>query len=208
MIRPFPPAFLTLALGLSLTLPAYAGAPSPREAWERAREAYRRGDYRAHIEGVAPEGYDECICQLSSILAKAIGYEQLEPEEGDIKKLNRILGRFGVLEAEAPAFRADSLNAPGLWGREAIARIQNKPGLYHEVMRFLRKHKVGPELPSLFQLELGEVAVDGSTATGRLNGNPRLRPEARLVGFVRIGDAWYVNLPSICLDDLPEVDVP
>ena len=76
------------------------------------------------------------------------------------------------------------------------------------MMRFLRKHKVGPELPSLFQLELGEVVVDGPTARGRLNGNPRLRPEARQVAFVRVGGSWYVSLPPICLDDMPEVDVP
>ena len=208
-------ASLTL-MGLCLGSPAGAapapwkgwGAPSAQSAWHTAREANRRGDYRSYINVISPEAHEECICQLASILSGAIGYELLEPEEGDLDALNKILARYGVLNAEAPAFRADSLKAPGLWGRAAISRIPDKAGLYHSVMRYLRKRKIGPKLPSLLTLELSDVVVEGPKATARLSGNPRLRPEAKQVSFDRRGDAWYVHLPPICLNDLPDVDQP
>jgi hypothetical protein len=52
------------------------------------------------------------------------------------------------------------------------------------------------------------VVVEGSQATARLSGRPRLRPEAKRVSFERRGDAWFVRLPPICLADMPAVDVP
>ena len=186
-----------------------ARAPTPQAAWETARAAYRRGDFRTYINTVSPQSHDECICHLSKILSGAIGAELLESEEEDgLDDLNEILDKYDVLSLEAPAHRADSLNKAGLWGRAAIARIRNKPGLYKDVMRYLRKHGVGPELPSLLTLNLGDVVVNGSEATGSLSGRPRLRPEAKKITFERRGDAWFVRLPPICLSDMPEVDVP
>ncbi|HEY2924108.1 MAG TPA: hypothetical protein VGJ98_04010 [Candidatus Eisenbacteria bacterium] len=185
----------------------YRAPASAQAAWNQAREAYRRGDYRTYINTVSPDVRDECICHMSSIVSGAIGYELLEREE-DLQPLNRILRRYGVLELEAPAHRAESLHVAGLWGRAAIARIRDKEGFYNETMRYLRKHKVGPQLPSILTLELSDVVVDGSNATGRLSGRPRLRPEAQQVAFERTGEAWFVRLPTICLNDKPEVDVP
>jgi hypothetical protein len=180
---------------------------SAQDAWQQARESYRRGDYRTYINTVSPDVRDECICQLSSIVSGAIGYELVEHEEG-LKQMNRILRRYGVLEIGSPAHLAESLQAAGLWGRAAIARIRDKEGLYNDMMRYLRKQKVGPRLPSILTLELSDVVVDGEKATGRLSGRPRLRPEAQQVAFERRGDAWFVRLPPICLNDKPEVDVP
>lgn len=206
--------FLTSFALAGLSLGSVAGAARPprhpgsaQAAWLQAREAYQRGDYRRYINTVSPEVRDECICHMSSIVSGAIGYDLLEPE-ADLKRLNRILKRYGVLEVQTSAYVADSLHKPGLWGREAIARIQNKEGLYHDAMRYLRKRKVGPKLPSILTLELSDVVVDGTKAKGRLSGRPRLRPEAQQVEFERRGEAWFVRLPTICLNDKPAVDIP
>jgi hypothetical protein len=183
------------------------GAPSAEAAWEKARRSYRLGDYRTYINTVSPDAHDECLCQMSKLLSAAIGAEALEAEEG-LDDLNEILERHGVLNYEAPAFRADSLNAPGLWGRAAIGRIRDKVGLYQDVMTYLRKEKVGPELPALFALKMSHLVVDGSRATAKLSGNPRLKPEARRVAFERRGESWFVKLPPLCLSNMPPVDRP
>lgn len=204
--------FVLLVLPLFAAYPALAarvpqGAPNPTAAWEKAREAYRRGDFRTYITTIAPEAHDECLCQMSKLLSAAIGAEALEAEEG-LDDLNEILERHGVMNYEAPAFRADSLNAPGLWGRAALGRIRDKVGLYYDVMRYMRKEKVGPDLPALFSLKLSHLVVDGSRATARLSGSPRLKPEARRIDFERRGESWYVKLPPLCLRNMPPVDRP
>ena len=183
------------------------GADSPEAAWSKAIKAYREGDYRAYMGTILPESHDECLCQLSAILSAAIGSEMLDAEDG-LDELNEILNRYGVVDAEAPAHRADSLNAPGLWGRSALGRIRDKVGFYDKVMRYLRQEKVGPRLPSLFMLTLSDVVVNGGRATGRLSGNPRLRPEAKQATFERRGERWFVRLPPLCLNDKPPVDRP
>jgi hypothetical protein len=191
----------------ALAKPTPAGAGSPRAAWDQAKDAYRRGDFRTYINTVAPETRDECLCQMSWILSLAIGAEAIDADDG-LDDLNEILSKFGVLNAEASAHRAEHLKAPGLWGRDAIGRIQDKVGLYHAVMRYVRKEKVGPVLPSLFMLEPGEVTEGGSRATAPLTGNPRLRTEAKQIAFERRHGRWFVRMPPICLNDMPAVDHP
>jgi len=144
---------------------------------------------------------------MSKLLSAAIGAEALEAEEG-LDDLNEILERHGVLNYEAPAFRADSLNAPGLWGRAALGRIRDKVGLYHDVMRYMRKEKVGPQLPPLLALTMSGLTVNGSRASARLSGNPRLKPEAREINFERRGGSWFLRLPPLCLSSMPPVDRP
>jgi len=204
-------AALLMACIVSAPRPSHAskapGAPSAQDAWNQARDAYRRGDYKTYITTVVPEMHDECICQLSRILSGAIGYELLEPGE-DIRKLNRILRRYGVLNAEAPAFRADSLSAPGLWGSVAIGRIRNKVGFYHDTTRYLRRHKVGPKLPTYLTLDLTNLKTDGPRATATLGGRPRLRPEATRIAFEKRGESWFIEPPRLCLIDKPAVDQP
>ena len=144
---------------------------------------------------------------MSKLLSAAIGAEALEAEEG-LDDLNEILERHGVLNYEAPAHRADSLNVPGLWGRAALGRIRDKVGLYQDVMRYMRKEKVGPELPPLFALRMSNLEVKGARATATLSGNPRLKPEARQITFERRGQSWFVKLPPLCLNSMPPVDQP
>jgi hypothetical protein len=198
---------LLLAADTSLAARVPPGAPSAEAAWTKARDAYRQGDFRTYITTIAPEAHDECLCQMSKLLSAAIGAEALEAEEG-LDDLNEILERHGVLNYEAPAHRADSLKVPGLWGRAALGRIQDKVGLYHDVMRYLRKEKVGPELPPLLALRLNGLVVNGGRATARLSGNPRLKPEAREIAFERRGESWFVRLPPLCLNSMPPVDQP
>src|SRR5678810_811834 len=109
MLIPLLALLASVAAAEAKTSDAGPGAATPHAAWERARDAYRRGDFRTYIRTIAPEDHDECLCQMSKLLSAAIGAEALEAEEG-LDELNEILERHGVLNYEAPAFRADSLN--------------------------------------------------------------------------------------------------
>jgi len=185
------------------------GAPSAEAAWTQAREAYRRGDFRTYITTIAPEAHDECLCQMSKLLSAAIGAEALEAEEG-LDDLNEILERHGVLNYEAPAHRADSLNVPGLWGRAALGRIRDKVGLYQDVMRYMRKEKVGPELPPLFALRMSNQkdqeflrAAMPESGIGLLDELPSLRNAEAIA----VGEG--VPIPTrICFDELPDFARP
>jgi hypothetical protein len=157
-------------------LEATPGAATPEAVWEKARAAYREGDFRTFIGMMAPAAHDECLCDVSYLLGMAFQAERLTSDQ-DMKELNVILRKYGMEELRlgVPPGK-DKNEKPSLRGRTGIHLIQDKAGVYSDVMTFLRKHKVGPALSADMSVGITEVKIDGTRATA-----PRL-PERHLPG--------------------------
>jgi hypothetical protein len=172
------------------------GAATPEAVWEKAKDAYRRGGFRAYIESVSPESHGECICDVTYLVGMALGAGMLGSNQ-ETKEMNEILRRYGVAEIRPGVPPdADGQEKPGLRGRKAIHLIQDKVGLYAEMMTYPRRHKVGPGLRADLSVHLGDVRVDGAKATASRG------PPFGAITFDKIGNSWFLHPDPECLDDI------
>lgn len=109
------------------------GAATPEAVWEKAKDAYRRGDFWTYIESVSPEGHDECICHISFYIGMAGDAGMLATRE--VTEMNEILRRNGMAELRLESSDAASNEKPGLFGRKAIHRIKDNSTVRESVDR-------------------------------------------------------------------------
>jgi hypothetical protein len=201
-----PGIFMTGALGVALILAAHralaappsrtAGAATPEAAWEQARAAYGRGDFRAYIESVSPDARDEEICGITFLMSMAWGDDEsgrVPPKE---KGANNIMRRYGLTELPPNPDGAHSKPKPGLFGRQEIHLIEDKVGFYSEMMTYLSRSGIGPRVPAWLSAKLTEVRIEGTRATA--SG----MSEFGEIGFDKLDNAWFIRPPVVCLDDL------
>jgi hypothetical protein len=177
------------------------GAATPLAAWQGARTAYGRRDFGAYFDAIAPDAHDECLCDVTYLLAEAFGNGVLgTPEhykELHYKELNEILRRHKVAEVWPDREPPADGDAPGLFGKRSIHAIPDKAGVFVEVMRWLASHGIGPRVPAWLAADLSDVTTTGITATATASGGIM-----KTIHFEKVGETWKIKLPPLCLNDL------
>lgn len=173
------------------------GAESPAAAWERAREAFRRGAFREYAEAISPAARDECLCFLVWVVSMEPRGGRLT-SGGGLVEMNAILRRYGAAEIGQEPVDPSADRRPGFFSRRAIGRIEDKVGLFADMMGFFSGRGLAwghGALPAWMRGDLDEVRPRGETATATVRGRGE-------VGFDRIGGRWFLRPRNVCLDDL------
>jgi hypothetical protein len=164
---------------------AQPGAATPDEAFERAKQAASKGEWRTFYELLAPATRDRMLGGTVFAAAMLAGFSADPTRKTSVEDLAK---RHGVRDAEQadPDDMERALIA-------AVAGVGDKPGCFADFMAWVTANtEKGAALVEMGALE--RLTVTGDTAQGFQVTTKEGGREVRPIGFQRVDGRWFVDL--------------